>query len=605
MLFPIAFLPSCNDGGERPLPNPPKKIEMYGDYINFFKAAEVMVETIRVRVTDTQGKPTGNVYVIFNIAEGAASLTQTEVLTGTDGIASVDVSLANKLGQTKIQAAVPGLVGSPIDFYFYVAASDPAAIEIVDGNEQEGLAGERLREFSVKVLDEFGNPVGSAPVVFDVKKGNGELSSSMSLTNDDGIAGTIYKLGNDGPESIIRASVGNDVSIDFKAYTLIPVNFESAQNIRTAIRLNWSQTINPTFSSYVVYRAVYGIYQFVPIATIDDIEQTTYDDAGLDPGKRYIYRIRVSAQNRSIESTERSADAGTFIDVHDYYDPDIEFDEKNNLIYVTNTWGRKIYIVSMDGLAKVDSIELGGMPRSITLSNDGSRLFVTMVTEGSFKVIDAGTRQIVKTVDVSAALGTSGIADIYHTSNGELFVSSDQMYIVKVNVADNYSTTRVASNRVFFAGSITFVTDNGTNLYVEESRLTPNSLLRLNLMNDTAPVVSEDAHGTVRGTRYAALSPNGDKLYLRSGQIVNSQTFDQVGLFSHGAECLALSPNGTKCYTVYFGAFSVFDTNTQLKDWERPVGISGLRMFITKDNSTAFVMGTALNRIRIYKITLP
>ena len=56
----------------------------------------------------------------------------------------------------------------------------------------------------------------------------------------------------------------------------------------------------------------------------------------------------------------------------------------------------------------------------------------------------------------------------------------------------------------------------------------PNSLYKLDAADPLAPIVLEDAHGTVDGTDRMSLSPDGTLIYLRSGQVLRTASFNRA-----------------------------------------------------------------------------
>jgi adhesin/invasin len=72
---------------------------------------------------------------------------------------------------------------------------EPAAVEILRGDRQNGTVGEALGDsLVVKVTDRFGNPVGGATVTWS-PEGGGSVSPVESVTATDGRAGTTRVLG--------------------------------------------------------------------------------------------------------------------------------------------------------------------------------------------------------------------------------------------------------------------------------------------------------------------------------------------------------------------------------------------------------------------------
>ena len=77
------------------------------------------------------------------------------------------------------------------------------------------------------------------------------------------------------------------------------------------------------------------------------------------------------------------------------------------------------------------------------------------------------------------------------------------------------------------------VAPDETAVYVGAG-FSPNSLYRLDATQSDMPIVAEDDHGNISGTSHLAISPDGERIYLTSGQVVSTATIDRVGQFPAG-----------------------------------------------------------------------
>ena len=99
-----------------------------------------------------------------------------------------------------------------------VVAQVPAAIEVVSGGGQEGMAGSTLAEaVVVRVDDGGGSPVAGATVTFAAAEGHGSADPAMADTDADGLARTTWTLGDAAGAQTLTASVAGDVSTDIRA----------------------------------------------------------------------------------------------------------------------------------------------------------------------------------------------------------------------------------------------------------------------------------------------------------------------------------------------------------------------------------------------------
>lgn len=73
---------------------------------------------------------------------------------------------------------------------------EPASLQIVSGEDQEGVVGEELRDpLVVRVVDEHGLPVQGQLVNWVVTRGGGRVFAGAALTNEEGLAKERWTLG--------------------------------------------------------------------------------------------------------------------------------------------------------------------------------------------------------------------------------------------------------------------------------------------------------------------------------------------------------------------------------------------------------------------------
>ena len=94
----------------------------------------------------------------------------------------------------------------------------PAAIVVVSGGGQEGMAGSALAEaVVVRVDDAAGSPVAGATVTFSAAAGHGSADPATAATDAAGLASTTWTLGDAAGAQTLTASVAAGVSTDIRA----------------------------------------------------------------------------------------------------------------------------------------------------------------------------------------------------------------------------------------------------------------------------------------------------------------------------------------------------------------------------------------------------
>ena len=171
------------------------------------QAAEVgtvLPQPLVVKVVDSFGNAVVGHSVTFSVVEGGGTLagqSQRNVLTLSDGTARVVYTLGTVAGTLNnlVRASVPGLSGSPVDFYATALPGPPAALLEVSGNGQTGAVGTPLPQpFKTKVVDNYQNPISGHIVTYRVLSGGGNLAGAGRrdvFTDAQGLAQVTLTLG--------------------------------------------------------------------------------------------------------------------------------------------------------------------------------------------------------------------------------------------------------------------------------------------------------------------------------------------------------------------------------------------------------------------------
>jgi hypothetical protein len=172
-----------------------------------------------VIIKDSTGKPIQGASVTFAIntyPSGATgqTLSQTSVVTGSDGKASTILTLGDKAGTYTVTATSPGTTAGPITFTATatVIILTPSKIILTSGNNQTAkINAPLLNPFVVTITDESGTPVSNVSISFSIKSyptdATGQtLSTTNASTDDKGQAKTTLTLGSKVGKYTIEAS---------------------------------------------------------------------------------------------------------------------------------------------------------------------------------------------------------------------------------------------------------------------------------------------------------------------------------------------------------------------------------------------------------------
>jgi alpha-tubulin suppressor-like RCC1 family protein len=169
-----------------------------------------------VRVSDASGDPVSNQIINFRVIEGGGSVFAGASITNAEGEARERWTLGTVAGvDQRLEArAVDPNTGDPLVFAtFHATAVAAAASKIAKASTDGGQApgGTALTPSpSVRVLDQYDNPVAGTTVIFAVASGGGSLTGPTQTTNANGIA-TVgsWTLGpNAGPNTLTATAAG-------------------------------------------------------------------------------------------------------------------------------------------------------------------------------------------------------------------------------------------------------------------------------------------------------------------------------------------------------------------------------------------------------------
>jgi hypothetical protein len=224
---------------------------------------------------------------------------------------------------------------------------------------------------------------------------------------------------------------------------------------------------------------------------------------------------------------------------------DLAVNTSRGHIYVTIPSQHEVLVFSAATLEVVRRINVQSRPSGLSLSADGTEIFVGLAAAGSIAVLNADTFAETR-IFVAPALESSKVYKVVETSPGILYVSTGipnaEGRIARVDRGTGV-VTPVATNA--FA-EIELLADHVRGaLYVADGfqaqaptvrKLDPNTA-------GTPLVVSETQAATNQATRLS-LDPTGSRLYLASGHVLDTSDFSRIGRISPGVPWA--SDNGTE-----------------------------------------------------------
>jgi hypothetical protein len=160
------------------------------------RAGEQLADSAAVRVTDSTGHVLADVPVRWVAVDGGAA-EAIAVRTDSLGMARARWTLARKTGVQRLRAEVGGSGGhsiAPVTITALAAAGAPAAVVVVGGDAQRGIAGAGLtRAIVLRIVDAAGNGVADAPVV--LSPSGGTVPDSLLRTDSLGSVRVRWTMG--------------------------------------------------------------------------------------------------------------------------------------------------------------------------------------------------------------------------------------------------------------------------------------------------------------------------------------------------------------------------------------------------------------------------
>ena len=219
-----------------------------------------------VKVADQFGNGVAGVSVRFSVGQGGGTVSGPAQNTGADGIARASGwTVGTTSGLNTVTAVVSGvgLTGNPAVFSATGITGPAAILAKVTGDNQTSVPGGDLGiPLSVRLSDQFGNPVIGRTVLFAIGSGGGILSGVAPFTASDGIA-TLgsWALGPAAGLQSVTASVGS-LNVVFTATAFATLNAALYAGTYTG---TW---INTTFGSTDVASATIVINAATSTATV-------------------------------------------------------------------------------------------------------------------------------------------------------------------------------------------------------------------------------------------------------------------------------------------------------------------------------------------------
>ena len=266
--------------------------------------------------------------------------------------------------------------------------------------------------------------------------------------------------------------------------------------------------------------------------------------------------------------------------------------------YIANENSNTISVINTTTNTVVADLKAGSNPFGVSVSPDGSAVYVGNYSSGNVSVINTATLGI---TTIPVGLNPEGVAvspdgsTLYVANNGSNNVSV-------INIATNAATTIAVGRN---PGGLCLSAD-GSMLYVANEN--SNTVSVITTANNTAT-------GTILVGTYpqtVAVSPDGSKLYVSNFysngisviSTVTSQVITTIPVGT-GPTGLVVSPDGSRVYAVIHGtvSVSVIDAGSNTVIASIPVGVAPEGISLNQDGSLLYVTGEGSNNVTVVNTT--
>lgn len=372
------------------------------------------------------------------------------------------------------------------------------------------------------------------------------------------------------------------------------VLLEALENTNTGFTLNWSVYTEINFDRYVVYRSNNQSGNFSTIATINDINTTSYSDENLTDGNTYYYRIGVKLTTN--EEPLSNIQGNLFQSPSIFIPNQIErmkADPNRPFLYALDRINNSLMFISTESLSITKTLFVGSAPTDLYISLDGFQLFIANFGSTQITVVNLALQEIDYDFFVNTNVGNwdGNPYRIAPLSNNKLaFTSEDQWNNIKVVNATTGVNSSLSNQSIYEPGLLSNAA--GTILYASERGSSGSSIFRYNFNGNTLQEVDESISSNNSGPRDAYLTSDEQYIFYNRKKILANNLQSTLGTFPENI--YGINSNGS----LVFGEEQYYDGNTFAIKGTLPA--ESTVMVMAPDDSVLYLYDITSSRIILF-----
>lgn len=224
---------------------------------------------------------------------------------------------------------------------------------------------------------------------------------------------------------------------------------------------------------------------------------------------------------------------------------DIAVNASRGQVYVTVPAEDELLVFSGESLEVVRRVRLSSGPAGVSVSADGSEIFVGLAGSGAVAIVNADSFAV-SSIFVAAELGSAQVYKAVETEPGVLYVSGgspgSQGHLVRVDRGTGTITPVATAG---FADIELLADPAQRAVYAGDGAQAPTPTVRkIDARDADSDLLLSAVQEIAQPTNRMSLDPAAARLYLANGRVLDSDDFSAIGRINAGVP--AVAPSGTE-----------------------------------------------------------